>query len=166
MDPEKQLHKNNALLRETNKVFRRFVPSGVRQALGLNDITDVEQTCGRAELCVVFADLRNFSTLSESLDPSGVLALVNRYLSFVTPGIQEEGGHVVQYQGDGILAVFPDGTAAALEVRPQCKMRCANALGRLPRFSRHIAYGGRLAFRASRNGLHRQCRAVGVGGDL
>ena len=91
------------------------MPSEFIRALGLNDITDVELGKHvRAELCVVFADLRNFSTLSESLDPSGVLALVNRYLSFVTPGIQQEGGHVVQYQGDGILAVFPEGTAAAL----------------------------------------------------
>ena len=114
-ESEKQLHENNALLRETNKVFRRFVPSEFIRALGLEEITDVELGKHvRAELCVLFADLRNFSTLSESLDPAGVLALVNRFLSFVTPGIQEEGGHVVQYQGDGILAVFPDGTAAAL----------------------------------------------------
>ena len=72
-ESEKQLHENNALLKETNKVFRRFVPSEFIRALGLNDITDVELGKHvRAELCVVFADLRNFSTLSESLDPSGV----------------------------------------------------------------------------------------------
>ena len=52
-ESEKQLHENNALLRETNKVFRRFVPSEFIRALGLQEITDVELGKHvRAELCV------------------------------------------------------------------------------------------------------------------
>ena len=81
------------------------MPSEFIRALGLQEITDVELGKHvRAELCVLFADLRNFSTLSESLDPAGVLAFGEPLSSFVTPGIQEEGGHVVQYQGDGDLS--------------------------------------------------------------
>ncbi len=112
---EVKLSESYETLRETNRVFRKFVPSEFIQGLGLERITDVKLgNHVSASLCVLFADLRNFSTLSESLEPTQVMSLVNGYLSSVTPAIQEAGGHIVQYQGDGVLAVFPDGVGGGI----------------------------------------------------
>jgi two-component system sensor histidine kinase ChiS len=54
------------------------------------------------------------------------MSLVNGYLSSVTPAIQEAGGHIVQYQGDGVLAVFPDGVGGG--IRASQKMQEAISL--------------------------------------
>lgn len=124
---EVKLSESYETLRETNRVFRKFVPSEFIQGLGLERITDVK--LGQhvsASLCVLFADLRNFSTLSESLEPTQVMSLVNGYLSSVTPAIQEAGGHIVQYQGDGVLAVFPGGVGGG--IRASQKMQEAISL--------------------------------------
>ena len=124
---ESDLNETNATLRETNRLFQKFVPSEFIQALGLKRVTDVE--LGQhvsTELCVLFADLRNFSTLSEELEPIEVMSLVNRYLRYVTPPIQEAGGNIVQYQGDGVLAVFPGGVAGGIRASQKMQEAIGN----------------------------------------
>jgi adenylate cyclase len=55
---------------------------------------------------VLFADLRGFTALAESLGAPEVIALLNRYLSAMSDAILDHGGTVVSYMGDGIMAVF------------------------------------------------------------
>jgi adenylate cyclase len=58
------------------------------------------------ELTVLMADIRNFTTLSESLSPSGLIELLNRYLGTLTDVILENGGTLDKYMGDAIMAFF------------------------------------------------------------
>lgn len=55
---------------------------------------------------VLFADIRGFTTLSEQLEATEVVALLNRYFAAVCPAIRREGGLVNKYGGDSVLAVF------------------------------------------------------------
>jgi adenylate cyclase len=54
----------------------------------------------------MFADLRGFTTLAESLAPARVIEVLNRYLSEMSDAILDHGGTLVAYMGDGIMAVF------------------------------------------------------------
>jgi len=60
----------------------------------------------RKYVCVLFADIRGFTTLSESLPPEAVITLLNRYFDRVVDQIHHQDGAVVCFMGDGIMAIF------------------------------------------------------------
>jgi adenylate cyclase len=58
------------------------------------------------EICVLFADLRGFTRLSESRLPYDVVFLLNRYFEATGQAIDAAGGITNQYTGDGVMALF------------------------------------------------------------
>jgi adenylate cyclase len=74
----------------------------------------------RHELCVLFADIRGFTSRTESLPPEAVIDLLNRYFEEVTGSIHEHGGTIDKFLGDGVMAFFgapqkhPDPCGAAV----------------------------------------------------
>lgn len=55
---------------------------------------------------VLFADVRDFTTLAEAISPGEALALLNDLFDAVVPVLRAHGGHANHYLGDGLLAVF------------------------------------------------------------
>jgi adenylate cyclase len=55
---------------------------------------------------VLFADIRDFTAMSETMSAREVVSTLNRYFSFVEPGIMSEGGWINKFGGDSLLAVF------------------------------------------------------------
>jgi adenylate cyclase len=75
---------------------------------------------GRAEpirAVVWFSDLVGFTRMSEAIASAGVLALLNEYAEVQVDSIEEHGGHVLKFIGDGILAIFRDEDAGVACVR-------------------------------------------------
>lgn len=58
------------------------------------------------------SDMRGFTTLADRLPPQALLDLLNRYFDCQVPPIVEQGGEVLKYMGDGLLAIFPIGSEA------------------------------------------------------
>jgi class 3 adenylate cyclase len=58
------------------------------------------------KVCVLYADIRGFTQVSAVLAPDQLVRLVNRYFAVVSPAIQEAGGMVDKYLGDGLMAIF------------------------------------------------------------
>ncbi|CCK78938.1 CHASE2 domain-containing protein [Desulfobacula toluolica] len=58
------------------------------------------------ELTVMLADIRNFTSLSESLSPTDLTHLLNLYLGELTDVILDQGGTLDKYMGDAIMAFF------------------------------------------------------------
>lgn len=57
---------------------------------------------------VLFSDIRNFTTLSESFPPADIAAMLNSHLETMSKKIQTLGGQIEQFIGDAIVAFFPD----------------------------------------------------------
>lgn len=57
-------------------------------------------------VCVMFLDIRGFTTLSEGRDPAEVVALLNRLFSFMIDITNEEHGIINKFLGDGFMAVY------------------------------------------------------------
>jgi adenylate cyclase len=75
---------------------------------------------GRADpirAVVWFSDLVGFTRISDTVGAAGMLALLNEYAEVQVESIEEHGGHVLKFIGDGILAIFPGDDAAAACVR-------------------------------------------------
>jgi adenylate cyclase len=58
------------------------------------------------EVTVLFADLRGFTPLSETLPPRELLTLLNRYLDRMSAEIERHGGVIDKFIGDEIMALF------------------------------------------------------------
>ncbi len=111
--------------RRVRNLFSRFIsPEMVAQLLDTQNIDSLNK---RAELTILFSDIRGFTTISEKLKPEEVVSLLNPYLAGMTKVIHEHGGTVDKYEGDAIVAFFgeplqyPDharrAVLAALEMR-------------------------------------------------
>ncbi len=112
---ERELEKKNTELTKLNNVFVRFVPQQCLDAIGIADITEIKLGLHQSlRLSVLFADIRGFTGISESLDASKTFAFINEYLQLVAPVIDQEGGFIDKYLGDGVMAVFPDDPVKAL----------------------------------------------------
>jgi class 3 adenylate cyclase len=60
----------------------------------------------RRYVTVLFGDLSDFTTWSESLDPERVSTVTDRLLAECVNAVNEFGGHVDKLTGDGLMAVF------------------------------------------------------------
>ena len=58
------------------------------------------------EICVLFADIRGFTRLSERRLPYDVVFLLNRYFDAAGRAIEQAGGIANQFTGDGVMALF------------------------------------------------------------
>ena len=108
--------KTHLQLANLNKAYSRFVPHEFLQLLGKDSIVDVnlgDQT--QQEMSVLFADIRDFTTLSEQMTPAENFKFINAYLSRMEPAVLENGGFIDKYIGDGIMALFPGDADQALQ---------------------------------------------------
>lgn len=90
---------------------------------------------------VLFADLRKFTTLTEEIGHQQTFNVINTYLNTVVPEIMREGGQVLEYQGDGILAFFPPGADNCLRAAIAMQQALQKAIdsGILPQLTMGIA---------------------------
>lgn len=58
------------------------------------------------KVCIMFADVRGYTTLSENMRPEQVISLLNRYFELVMAAIHAEGGTINSIMGDGLMAIF------------------------------------------------------------
>jgi class 3 adenylate cyclase len=92
---------------ELNKAYFRFVPRQFLQFLEKESIVEVELGDQvQKEMSVLFADIRNFTSMSENMTPTENFKFINSYLSRMEPAIIENHGFVDKYIGDGIMALF------------------------------------------------------------
>lgn len=117
---------------------RRFIKNAFQQYLSpqvieqlIADPDKLKLGGERKELSIFFSDLQGFTTISESLDPEALTALLNDYLTAMTEIIHDEGGTVDKYEGDAIIAFWnapldvPDHARRAVRAALRCQTRLA-----------------------------------------
>jgi adenylate cyclase len=81
------------------------------------------------EVTILFTDIRSFTTISESMAPLQLVALLNEYFTEMVAIVMQEDGVVDKYIGDAIMAVFgapvPKSVDAVNAVRAAVRMRQA-----------------------------------------
>lgn len=60
----------------------------------------------KVDCTILFVDVRNFTALSENMEPEQVVELMNSYFGPVTKVIVEEGGYIDKFIGDAVMAIF------------------------------------------------------------
>jgi len=80
----------------------------------------------KREATIVFVDIRNYSTLAERLDPEQTLNVLNECFSAWVKDVQSHDGTVLEFLGDGMLAVF--GAPNDLPGHPGQAVRCLQTM--------------------------------------
>jgi class 3 adenylate cyclase len=96
---------NARLYHQLDGLFHQYMSPDVATAL----LADPEQAAlGGAvvDVTAVFADLRGFTSFSERSSPEEIVTMLNRYFEGATEAILAEGGTVVQFVGDALMALF------------------------------------------------------------
>ncbi len=118
------------------KLYSRHVSKEIAEAIWENRdsfLAGHRPLAQKLVVTVLFTDLKGFSTISERMEPARLYEWLNGYLGAMAQVIQEHGGVLKQFTGDGILALFgvpvPHTTAAEQAKDATAAVRCALALG-------------------------------------
>jgi class 3 adenylate cyclase len=87
---------------DMQETLRRYVPGAVVSAL--YEGRDLED--GKREASVLFVDIRGYSRFSEDRSATEIFSTVNQYTRCVSEIVRKHGGSVVEFNGDGMMAVF------------------------------------------------------------
>jgi class 3 adenylate cyclase len=85
----------------------RFLPAPLLERVNRDPAAVVIE--GEAqEITALFADIRDFTAITERLGPRAVVQMLNEFFADMAAEIAACGGIVMQYIGDNIYAVFPE----------------------------------------------------------
>jgi class 3 adenylate cyclase/CheY-like chemotaxis protein len=97
-----QLKSRNELL---HQIFGRYFSDKV-----VDVILDNPEHAGlggeRREVTILMSDIRGFTSISEEMEPERMTSLLNFYFGKMVDAITQYHGIVIEFVGDGILAVF------------------------------------------------------------
>lgn len=110
-------------LREKEQIkdtFGRYIDPRIVE--NLLDQADGRMVTGEsADFTVYFSDIAGFTSISEQLTPSGLVNLINAYLTVMSVPVRESKGIIDKYIGDAIMAYWgPPFTAANEHARLAC----------------------------------------------
>ncbi len=97
-------HKKIAQQSVQRSALERFLSPEVVEMVVANP--DIRLGGVNQEVTVLFADIRDFTPMSENLEPSRVVEILNEYFTRVTDVIFDNGGTLDKYMGDAVMAVF------------------------------------------------------------
>lgn len=139
-DLQSKVDEQVAMLERTS-TLRRYLSPAIADAV-VTQGAELGATT-RAELSIVFADIRGFTALSELSEPEAVAAGLNSFLTAMTEIVFEFGGTLDKYVGDAIMVFFndplPQEDHAERAVRMALKMQ--HVLDRLCREMSQAALG-------------------------
>jgi len=122
-----------------DEVLRIYVGDDPHKAILSGAIQRGQVT--RIRSAILFADMRDYTHISSTLSPESAVELLNNYFDCLVPPIEDEGGEVLKYLGDGLLAIVRDkgddtGGAAQSALTAATKalrrIEAANNEGRFP----------------------------------
>lgn len=105
-----KLEIRNKLLNET---FGRFLSDEIVRRL-LDTPDGLLMGGSKKEITVLMSDLRGFTAMSEKMNAQDLISMLNHYLGEMTEIIQKNSGTIIEFIGDGILAVFGAPEASAV----------------------------------------------------
>jgi adenylate cyclase len=93
--------------RFVKELFGRYIsPQIAKEIVTRADAGDLHLGGEQREVSVLFADIRNFTTISEQLSPEAIVKMLNTYLSVVADAVVQHDGIVNKFAGDNIMAVW------------------------------------------------------------
>jgi class 3 adenylate cyclase len=145
--------RKKAQIRET---FGKYVDP--RIVAGLIDRPELTGPQGsRREMTILFCDMQGFTGFSEGMTPTGLVNVLNRYLTVISEPVRNNRGIIDKYIGDAVMAFWgPPFTGAEEQARLAC-LAALEQLAALPSFQAELP-----DLMGVRRGLPRVAIRVGI----
>ncbi|HAV78978.1 MAG TPA: hypothetical protein DCX53_16635 [Anaerolineae bacterium] len=130
-------------LEAQRKLFERMVSPAVIQQLDPNSLGLGGK---RVDISIMFADVRGFTSFSETQEPEKLVSILNRYLAAMAESVLSEEGTIDKFMGDAIMAWFnapipqPDHTLRAVKAALALRDAVEGLYKELPK-EEHLAFG-------------------------
>ena len=85
--------------------FKKYVSENIVDELLLNE-SSLELGGVEQEVCVLFSDIRGFTSMSENMEPEKVVMTLNEYFSEMIDIVFEHNGTLDKIIGDELMVVF------------------------------------------------------------
>lgn len=135
-------------LEAQRRLFERMVSPAVIEQLDPNSL----QLGGkRTEITAIFADIRGFTSYSETLPPEKLVSVLNLYLAAMAEAVLAQEGTIDKFMGDAIMAWFnapvpqPDHTLRAVKTALAIRDSVERLYKELPKES-HLSFGAGIHF--------------------
>jgi len=135
-------------LEAQRKLFERMVSPAVIEQLDPNSL----QLGGKRQaITVLFADVRGFTSFSESQEPEKLVSILNRYLGAMAESVLSQEGTIDKFMGDAIMSWFnapvpqPDHTLRAVKAALAIREAFEGLYKVLPKEA-HLAFGAGIHF--------------------
>ena len=132
--------------KQIQTVFGRYVSDSVVSNIVKGGEDALKLGGQKKDIAVLFVDVRGFTPLSEGLDPTEVVEILNKYLERTTKAVFDHGGTVDKFIGDATMAIFNapldldeyvlnavrtglDMAAASNELAPELEARTGRKVG-------------------------------------
>ena len=90
-------------LEARNRLFGRMVSPKVIEQL---DLDNLQLGGKRSQITTLFADVRGFTSFSESHNPEQLVSVLNRYLAAAADAILDQEGMIDKFMGDAVMGLF------------------------------------------------------------
>lgn len=113
-------------LETSRRLLRRYAPAPVAQRIESGTARSVDQP-QRLRVTAMSSDVAGFTALADRIDPESLSQIVSQYVAGMSSVIEEQGGIVTEFAGDGLMAIF--GAPEPLEPEEQVRRALAAAQG-------------------------------------
>jgi adenylate cyclase len=134
--------------RRVTQVFARYVAPGVVTELLKEDESALGLGGKNVDIAVLFVDIRGFTTMSESMEPEQVVAILNDYLQLTTDCVMKNEGTLDKFVGDCTMAFWNAPLAQDDYVYKACRAAMDMVEGSIPltaelerKFGKRVGFG-------------------------
>lgn len=144
---ERIIERQKAALEQAQQQIRRYMPPAVaEQIITGNEAAIAEPK--RQRVTVLFCDIVGFTDIADRVEPEVMTEVLNAYMSSMADLIEQHGGTLNEFAGDGLMALF--GAPEALTPEDQVRGAISTAQ----------------AMQAKMPELNEQWRKLGLGAEL
>jgi class 3 adenylate cyclase len=130
LEAKKELEKTLEEVNKRDEIIKTYMRNSI-----LNEIyaggNPLEFKPKRKCAAILFSDIRDFTTITEELDPIELTRFLNTYFYLMSKPVVDNSGEIDKYIGDAIMAVFPEpsnAVRAAIEMNRMLKEEGLNLL--------------------------------------
>ena len=111
----------------SQRLLRRYAPAAVADLIVSGD-SEAVGAPQRLRVTAMSSDVAGFTALADQIDPESLSQIINEYMATMSEVVEDQGGVVTEFAGDGLMAIF--GAPEALEPEEQVRraLSAANAM--------------------------------------
>lgn len=128
-------------------IFQKYVPQQVVDELLQIKEKNASLLIGKKQFCTIFfSDIRDFTTISESLTPEELVTALNNYFNYMVKIIVDNHGIVDKFIGDAIMGVYGAPISAGNDAANGVKA-CFEMIEALKLFNDEMTAKGKINFK-------------------